>query len=129
MGNKVNATGRRKEGVARVWLSLGKGNIIINGKRLDEYFPLMSLQSKVITPLEITENLKRYDVKVRVEGGGISGQAGAVALGIARALVEADGKLRVILKKKGFLKRDPRMIERKKYGRRKARKSPQYSKR
>jgi small subunit ribosomal protein S9 len=129
MENKVNATGRRKEGVARVWLSLGKGNIVINGKRLDEYFPLISLQSKVIAPLEITENLKRYDVKVRVEGGGISGQAGAVALGIARALVEADGKLRVILKKKGFLKRDPRMVERKKYGRRKARKSPQYSKR
>ncbi len=129
MENKVNATGRRKEGVATVWLSSGKGNIIINGKRLDEYFPHISLQSKVIAPLEITENLKRYDVKVKVEGGGISGQAGAVALGIARALVEADEKLRNVLKKKGLLKRDPRMVERKKYGRRKARKRPQYSKR
>ena len=129
MENKVNATGRRKEGVATIWLSLGKGNIIINGKRLDEYFPHISLQSKVIAPLEITENLKRYDIKVKVEGGGISGQAGAVALGIARALVEADEKLRSILKKKGLLKRDPRMVERKKYGRRKARKRPQYSKR
>ncbi len=129
MENKVNATGRRKEGVATVWLSSGKGNIIINGKRLDEYFPHISLQSKVIAPLEITENLKRYDVKVRVEGGGISGQAGAVAHGVARALVEADEKLRNVLKKKGLLKRDPRMIERKKYGRRKARAKPQYSKR
>jgi len=129
MENKVNATGRRKEGVATVWLSSGKGNIIINGKRLDEYFPHISLQSKVIAPLEITENLKRYDVKVRVKGGGISGQAGAVAHGVARALVEADEKLRNVLKKKGLLKRDPRMIERKKYGRRKARAKPQYSKR
>lgn len=129
MENKVNATGRRKEGVARVWLSLGKGNIVINGKRLDEYFPHISHQSKVTSPLEVTDNLKRYDVKVRVQGGGISGQAGAVALGIARALVEADEKLRSVLKKKGFLKRDPRMVERKKYGRRKARKRPQYSKR
>jgi small subunit ribosomal protein S9 len=129
MENKVNATGRRKEAVAKVWLSLGKGNIVVNGKRVDEYFPGPSLQSKVTAPLEITDNLKRYDMKIRVEGGGISGQAGAVSLGIARALVEADGKLRAVLKKKGFLKRDPRMIERKKYGRRKARKSPQYSKR
>ncbi len=129
MEKKVNATGRRKEGVAKVWLSLGKGNIVVNGRRLDEYFPLMGLQSRVTAPLEITENLKRYDVKVTVHGGGISGQAGAVALGIARALVEADGKLRTVLKKKGFLKRDSRMVERKKYGRRKARKSPQYSKR
>lgn len=129
MENKVNATGRRKEGVATVWLSLGKGNIVINGKRLDEYFPYLSLQSKVIAPLEITDSLKRYDVKVKVEGGGLSGQAGAVAHGVARALVEADEKLRNVLKKKGFLKRDPRMIERKKYGRRKARAKPQYSKR
>jgi len=129
MENKVNATGRRKEGVATVWLSLGKGNIVINGKRLDEYFPHMGLQSKVIAPLEVTDSLKRYDIKVKVEGGGLAGQAGAVSHGIARALLEADEKLRNVLKKKGFLKRDPRMVERKKYGRRKARKSPQYSKR
>lgn len=125
----ASATGRRKEGVAKVCLSLGKGNIVINGKRLDEYFPCISLQSRVTAPLEITDNLTRYDVKVRVQGGGISGQAGAVSHGIARALVEADAKLRSVLKKKGFLKRDPRMIERKKYGRRKARAKPQYSKR
>jgi small subunit ribosomal protein S9 len=129
MENKFNATGRRKEGVATVWLSLGKGNIVVNGKRLDEYFPHLSLQSKVIAPLEVTDSLKRYDVKVKVEGGGLSGQAGAVAHGVARALVEADGKLKDVLKKKGFLKRDPRMTERKKYGRRKARAKPQFSKR
>ncbi len=129
MENKVNATGRRKEAVAKVFLSLGTGNIVINGKRLDEYFPLVNLQARVLAPLEATENLKLYDVKTKVLGGGISGQAGAVALGIARALVETDEKFRATLKKKGLLKRDPRMVERKKYGRRKARKSPQYSKR
>ncbi|MFH1548422.1 MAG: 30S ribosomal protein S9, partial [Candidatus Omnitrophota bacterium] len=127
--NKVNTTGRRKEAVAKVFLSLGTGNIVINGKRLDEYFPLLNLQARVLAPLEVTENLKLYDVKIKVLGGGISGQAGAAALGIARALVETDEKFRATLKKKGLLKRDPRMVERKKYGRRKARKSPQYSKR
>ncbi|MBU0533860.1 MAG: 30S ribosomal protein S9 [Candidatus Omnitrophica bacterium] len=129
MENKVNTTGRRKEAVAKVFLSLGTGNIVINGKRLDEYFPLLNLQARVLAPLEVTENLKLYDVKIKVLGGGISGQAGAAALGIARALVETDEKFRATLKKKGLLKRDPRMVERKKYGRRKARKSPQYSKR
>jgi len=125
----ASATGRRKESVAKVLLSLGKGNIVVNGKRLDEYFPQSNLQSKVTTPLEVTDNLKRYDVKINVMGGGTSGQAGAAALGIARALVEADGKFRATLKKKGLLKRDSRMVERKKYGRRKARAKPQYSKR
>ncbi|MDD5454207.1 MAG: 30S ribosomal protein S9 [Candidatus Ratteibacteria bacterium] len=129
MENKVNTTGRRKEAIAKILLSLGKGNIFVNGKRLDEYFPQANLQAKVIAPLEVTDNLKRYDVKIRVLGGGISGQAGAVALGIARALVDADAKFRATLKKKGLLSRDPRMVERKKYGRRKARKTPQYSKR
>jgi small subunit ribosomal protein S9 len=129
MENKINTTGRRKEAVAKVFLSLGKGDIIVNGKRLDEYFPQSNLQSRIIAPLEVTENIKRYDVKIKVMGGGISGQAGAAALGIARALVETDGKFRATLKKKGLLKRDPRMVERKKYGRRKARKRPQYSKR
>ena len=129
MENKVNTTGRRKEAVAKVFLSSGKGNIIVNGKRLDEYFPQPNFQSRVVAPLEVTDNLKLYDVKIKVVGGGISGQAGAAALGIARALVEANGKFRATLKKKGLLKRDPRMVERKKYGRRKARKSPQYSKR
>lgn len=129
MEKKFNATGRRKEGVARVWLSSGKGDIVVNGKRLDEYFPHLSLQSKVIAPLEATDNLKSYNLKVKVQGGGLSGQAGAVAHGIARALVETDEKLKDVLKKKGFLKRDPRMVERKKYGRRKARAKPQFSKR
>ena len=129
MENKVNATGRRKEGVATVWLSAGEGNIVVNGKRLDEYFPHIGLQSKVIAPLEVTNSLKRYDLKVKVKGGGLSGQAGAVAHGIARALVEADEKMKDVLKKRGFLKRDPRMVERKKYGRRKARAKPQFSKR
>ncbi len=129
MEKKVNTTGRRKEAVAKVLLSLGTGNIVVNGKRLDEYFPQPSLQSKVICPLEVTDNLKRYDVKIKVVGGGISGQAGAVMLGISRALVETDAKCRATLKKKGLLKRDSRMVERKKYGRRKARAKPQYSKR
>lgn len=129
MENRINTTGRRKESVAKVLLSLGKGNIVVNGKRLDEYFPQANLQSKVVAPLEVTDNLKRYDVNIKVMGGGISGQAGAAALGIARALVEADIKFRATLKKKGLLSRDSRMVERKKYGRRKARKSPQYSKR
>ncbi len=129
MENKVNTTGRRKEAVAKVLLSLGKGNIFVNGKRLDEYFPQANFQSRITTPLEVTDNLKKYDVKIKVLGGGISGQAGAVALGIARALVSVDEKFRATLKKKGLLTRDPRMVERKKYGRRKARKTPQYSKR
>lgn len=129
METKVNSTGRRKEAVAKVLLSLGKGDILVNGKRLDQYFPQANLQSKITAPLEVTDNLKKYDVKIRVIGGGISGQAGAVALGIARALVDSDAKFRATLKKKGLLSRDPRMVERKKYGKRKARKTPQYSKR
>jgi len=129
MENKVNRTGRRKEAVAKVFLSLGKGDILVNGRRLDQYFPQPNLQSKITAPLEVTDNLKRYDVEIKVFGGGTSGQAGAVSLGIARALVDADGKFRATLKKKGLLSRDPRMVERKKYGRRKARKRPQYSKR
>ncbi|HIE43985.1 MAG TPA: 30S ribosomal protein S9 [Candidatus Omnitrophica bacterium] len=129
MENRFSGTGRRKEAVARVWLSLGKGNITINGRRLDEYFPHLSLQSRVIAPLEITKTIKQYNVKVRVEGGGLSGQAGAVVHGLARALVEANEEFKNTLKKNGLLKRDPRMKERRKYGRRKARAKPQYSKR
>ena len=129
MENRINTTGRRKEAVARVWLSSGQGNIVINGKRLDEYFPQTNLQSRIITPLEITESLKQYDVKVNVQGGGISGQVGAIVHGLARALVSANGEFKNTLKRKGLLKRDPRMKERRKYGRRKARAKPQYSKR
>ncbi|MGB9779967.1 30S ribosomal protein S9 [Caldanaerobacter sp.] len=122
-------TGRRKEAVARVRLMPGKGNIIINNKSLDEYFPLETLRYTVKQPLILTETIDKFDVYVKVSGGGLSGQAGAIRHGIARALVKADAELRPILKKAGFLTRDPRMKERRKYGLKKARKAPQFSKR
>ena len=122
-------TGRRKEATARVWLEEGEGKIKINGKSLEEYFPRLDHQKLILEPLEVTGVKDKFDVKAKVSGGGISGQAGAITLGIARALVEAEGKLKEALKKKGLLKRDPRMKERKKYGLRKARRARQYSKR
>jgi small subunit ribosomal protein S9 len=122
-------TGRRKEAVARVRLMPGKGNIIINNKPLDEYFTLDTLKYTVKQPLILTETIDKFDVYAKVSGGGFTGQAGAVRLGIARALVKADSELRPILKKAGFLTRDPRMKERRKYGLKKARKAPQFSKR
>ena len=122
-------TGRRKEATARVWLEEGKGKIKINGKSLEEYFPRLDHQKLILEPLEVTGVKGKFDVKAKVSGGGISGQAGAITLGIARALVEAEGRLKETLKKKGLLKRDPRMKERKKYGLRKARRARQYSKR
>ncbi|EMT38409.1 SSU ribosomal protein S9P [Thermoanaerobacter thermohydrosulfuricus] len=122
-------TGRRKEAVARVRLMPGKGNIIINNKQLDEYFTLDTLKYTVKQPLILTETIDKFDVYAKVSGGGFTGQAGAVRLGIARALVKADSELRPILKKAGFLTRDPRMKERRKYGLKKARKAPQFSKR
>ncbi|WP_434631802.1 30S ribosomal protein S9 [Thermoanaerobacterium thermosaccharolyticum] len=123
-------TGRRKTSVARVRLMQGKGNIIINGRSLDDYFGgLDTLKYTVKQPLILTENIDKFDVIVRVEGGGLSGQAGAIRLGITRALMKADNELRPILKKAGFVTRDPRMKERKKYGLKKARKAPQFSKR
>ena len=122
-------TGRRKEATARVWLEEGKGKIKINGKSLEEYFPRLDHQKLILEPLEVTGVKGKFDVKAKVSGGGISGQAGAITLGIARALVEAEGRLKEALKKKGLLKRDPRMKERKKYGLRKARRARQYSKR
>ncbi|MCD6219025.1 30S ribosomal protein S9 [Candidatus Calescamantes bacterium] len=122
-------TGRRKEATARVWLEEGKGKIKINGKSLEEYFPRLDHQKLILEPLEVTGVKGKFDVKAKVSGGGISGQAGAITLGIARALVEAEGNLKETLKKKGLLKRDPRMKERKKYGLRKARRARQYSKR
>jgi small subunit ribosomal protein S9 len=122
-------TGRRKEAVARVRLMPGKGNIIVNNKSLDEYFPLETLRYTVKQPLILTETIDKFDVYVKVSGGGLSGQAGAIRHGIARALVKADAELRPILKKAGFLTRDPRMKERRKYGLKKARKAPQFSKR
>ncbi|MGQ9511851.1 30S ribosomal protein S9 [Thermodesulfitimonas sp.] len=122
-------TGRRKNAIARVFLTPGEGNMVVNERPLDAYFRRKTLEVLVKQPLEITGMLGRFDVKAKVVGGGISGQAGAVQLGIARALVEADPNLRPVLKKAGFLTRDPRMKERRKYGLKKARRAPQFSKR
>ena len=122
-------TGRRKTSVARVRLLPGSGNININKRDIEEYFDFDTLKTLVREPLRITDTLDKYDVYVNVSGGGFTGQAGAIRHGISRALIEADEDLRPILKKAGFLTRDPRMKERVKYGLRGARRAPQYSKR
>ncbi|MCL2839213.1 MAG: 30S ribosomal protein S9 [Defluviitaleaceae bacterium] len=122
-------TGRRKSAVARVYLLPGKGNITINKRGIDDYFGLDTLKLIVRQPLELTNMLGKYDVKVNVFGGGYTGQAGAIRHGISRALLIADGDFRAPLKKAGFLTRDPRMKERKKYGLKGARRAPQFSKR
>ncbi|RQD77461.1 MAG: 30S ribosomal protein S9 [Candidatus Syntrophonatronum acetioxidans] len=126
---QYSGTGRRKNSVARVRLVPGEGRIMVNGKLLDDYFGLETLKVMVKQPLEITKTGDKFDVEAKVEGGGFSGQAGAVRHGIARALLDADGEMRHILKKAGLLTRDPRMKERKKYGLKKARRAPQFSKR
>ena len=126
----ARATGRRKEAVARVRLIPGEGNFVINGSRsLPDYFPNLAVRRVILEPLEILELTKNYDVLATIEGGGTAGQAGALRHGISRALVALDPELRPALKKAGFLTRDSRIIERKKYGLKKARKAPQYSKR
>ncbi|MEW9702609.1 30S ribosomal protein S9 [Paenibacillus sp. SI8] len=122
-------TGRRKHSVARVRLVPGEGRIIINKRNLDEYFGLETLKLIVKQPLTLTETLGKYDVLVLANGGGISGQAGAIRHGISRALLKADPEYRGSLKKAGFLTRDSRMKERKKYGLKAARRAPQFSKR
>ena len=122
-------TGRRKNAIARVRLTAGKGKITVNGKSLDEYFGVETLKVIVKQPLTVTNTLSKYDVIASVTGGGYTGQAGAVRHGIARALNEANIEFRPVLKSNGFLTRDPRMKERKKYGLKKARKAPQFSKR
>ena len=122
-------TGRRKSSIARVRLVEGKGNITINGKDINEYFGEETLRVIVKLPLTVTNTWTKYDVIAKVQGGGFSGQAGAVRHGIARALNEANGEYRPALKSNGFLTRDPRKKERKKYGLKKARKAPQFSKR
>jgi len=122
-------TGRRKSAVARVYLLPGKGNILINKRGIDDYFGLETLKLIVRQPLELTGMLGKYDVKVNVFGGGYTGQAGAIRHGISRALLLADDDFRAPLKKAGFLTRDPRMKERKKYGLKGARRAPQFSKR
>jgi small subunit ribosomal protein S9 len=123
------AVGRRKTAIARVRLTPGEGRIVINDKAPLAYLGRRNLEMQVMNPLRLTENLRRFNVSVKVEGGGVSGQAGAVAHGIARALLQFDEELRPTLKKAGLLTRDARMKERKKYGLKRARKAPQYTKR
>jgi small subunit ribosomal protein S9 len=122
-------TGRRKKAIARVYLMPGTGNVTINKKSMDEYFGLETLKVIVRQPLAATENVDKFDVLVNVKGGGYTGQAGAIRHGIARALLQVDADYRPVLKKEGFLTRDPRMKERKKYGLKAARRAPQFSKR
>lgn len=122
-------TGRRKSSIARVRLVEGTGVITINGKNIDEYFGLETLKVIVRQPLNATNTLAKYDVIAKVTGGGFTGQAGAIRHGVSRALLEANSEFRPVLKSNGFLTRDPRMKERKKYGLKKARKAPQFSKR
>ena len=125
----VQATGRRKSSVARVRLVDGTGQFTLNEKRLDDYFPEESHRLRIMEPFRITELEGRYDVSATLEGGGTTGQSDALRLGISRALIEIDPELRSILKKAGLLRRDDRKVERKKYGLRKARRAPQFTKR
>ncbi len=122
-------TGRRKKSIARVYLVPGKGDVTINKRSMDEYFGLETLKVIVRQPMTLTETAEKYDVIVNVRGGGYTGQAGAIRHGIARALLTVDAEYRPVLKKAGFLTRDPRMKERKKYGLKAARRAPQFSKR
>jgi small subunit ribosomal protein S9 len=129
MEKQKNAVGRRKEAVTRVFLSRGDGKIVINNKDYKEYFSLPYLQNQVVLPLKTVEVADKFDIKVNAAGGGIKGQAEAVKLGIARALLEVNPEFRPALKAAGLLRRDPRGVERKKPGRKKARRSFQFSKR
>ncbi len=125
----INALGRRKTSVARIYVQEGKGNITVNKKDLKDYFPAATLQYIVNQPLNISDNEGKFDIKVNLDGGGFKGQAEALRLAIARALCKIDPENRPVLKSKGLLKRDPRMVERKKPGQKKARKKFQFSKR
>jgi small subunit ribosomal protein S9 len=125
----VQATGRRKESVARVRIREGTGQVRLNGRPLEAYFPTMAVRLRVMEPLQVSQTQGRFDIDATLEGGGITGQADALRLGIARGLVEIDPDLRPALKKAGLLTRDARIVERKKYGLRKARRAPQYTKR
>lgn len=127
--HSTSAVGRRKTSVARVILSPGSGKITVNKKALDQFFPLQTLRTDVVKPFEATQTSGKYDVHINVDGGGSTGQAGAIRLGIARALVEMSEDNRPLLRTAGLLTRDPRMVERKKYGQKKARKRFQFSKR
>lgn len=125
----INSLGRRKTSVARVYLKKGSGNITVNKKNYTEVFPIALLQNKLHRPFELTETVNEYDVVVNVQGGGINGQAEAIRLGIARALVEVNAEYKPLLKAEGLMTRDPRMVERKKPGQPGARKKFQFSKR
>ncbi len=127
--NKYYGTGRRKKSVARVYLAPGTGKITINKRDIDDYLGMETLKVTVRQPLVATDTLGKYDVMVNVKGGGYTGQAGAIRHGIARALLQVDPEYRPVLKKAGYLTRDPRMKERKKYGLKGARRAPQFSKR
>ena len=125
----VQATGRRKESVARVRLLDGSGQVTLNGRPLEDYFPTMAIRMRVMEPMTLTQTQGRYDIDATLEGGGSTGQSDALRLGISRALVELEPELRDPLKKAGMLTRDARVVESKKYGLRKARRAPQYTKR
>ena len=129
MSNQFYSTGRRKESVARVWISNGKGNITINKKNINDYFPDKALRMIINQPLEVAKKSDSVDLRITVLGGGLSGQAGAIILGISRALISHDANLKKDLKKDKLTTRDSRVVERKKYGHRKARRSFQFSKR
>jgi len=129
MEKQKNAVGRRKEAVTRVFISKGEGKITVNDKDYKEYFPLVYLQNQVEAPLKAIESLDKFDVKINAAGGGLKGQAEAAKLGIARALLEINPEYRPTIKAGGHLKRDPRGVERKKFGHKKARRSYQFSKR
>ena len=129
MSDQVYSTGRRKESIAKVWLSSVSGNIIINKKKIEDYFPDKALRMIINQPLEVSKKTDSVDLKITVLGGGLSGQAGAIKHGLSRALTLIDPNTKDTLKKNGFLTRDSRTVERKKYGRAKARRSFQFSKR
>ncbi len=125
----INTLGRRKTAIARIYLKSGNGSITVNKRDFKEYFPTGTLQFVVEQPLQLTSNLEKYDIKANLDGGGINGQAEALSLAISRALCEIDAEHRPVLKEKGLMRRDPRMVERKKPGQPKARKKFQFSKR
>jgi small subunit ribosomal protein S9 len=127
--NVYYATGKRKTAISRTWLTPGSGEITINNRPAEDYFPIESLRTQMLEPLKLTNTLGSFDIKARVQGGGLSGQVEAVRHGITKALIDSDPDLRLTLKKAGFVKRDPRVKERKKYGQRGARARFQFSKR
>ena len=129
MEKQTNAVGRRKEAVTRVFISRGNGSIMVNDKDYKAYFSLVYLQNQVIRPLQTVEATDKFDIKINADGGGVKGQAEAAMLGIARVLVELNPEFRPALKAAGLLRRDPRSVERKKFGHKKARRSYQFSKR